>query len=114
MRFFRISRKPLAVILAWFFWWVPIGLHRIVMRQKYWWVHTVLFVTATSASTKFFYNSYNIKIGRHFMDTGVVPPLGTYANTWLLVFGAIWFLFVFYDQLAVFFWPSPDRSADHE
>ncbi len=114
MSFYRIGRKPLAIVLAWLFWWIPLGLHRIVMRQKYWWVHTLLFVTTTAASFKFYHSAYNLKLGRHYMETGIAPPLGTYANTWLLVFGLIWFLVVVYDQLAVLFWPSPDRSVDHD
>lgn len=109
-----MKRKLTAVILAWLFWWIPLGLHRLVMRQKYWWVHTLLFVTATSASFKFFHGAYNIKLGRGYMETGIAPPLGTYANTWLLVFAALWMLVIFYDLIAVFFFRLPDGRINHE
>lgn len=114
MSFYRIGRKPLAIVLAWLFWWIPIGLHRLVMRQKYWWVHTLLAVTASAASFRFYHHAYNLKLGRGYMETGIVPPLGTYANTWLLVFAALWLIVVLYDLIAVFFFRLPDGRLNHE
>lgn len=50
----NFSYKAVAVILAWFFWWVPLGLHRLWMRQKYWWLHPIFFLSAAIASNAFF------------------------------------------------------------
>lgn len=111
---FRIGRKPLAVILAWFFWWVPLGLHRLVMRQKYWWAHTVCWALTTYASTRFLFDQQNIRIAQQYAESGLVPPIGQYANTWLLPFAALWMIVVLYDLIAVFFFRLPNVRTSHE
>lgn len=109
-----MKRKLIAITLAWLFWWIPIGLHRLVMRQKYWWAHTICWAVTTYASTRFLFDPQNIQMAMHYRDAGIVPPVGQYVNTWLLVFAALWMVVVLYDLIAVFFFRLPDGSIRHE
>lgn len=107
----NMIRKPLAVVLAWLLWWIPLGLHRIVMRQKYWWVHTVFGVLTSAASYRFMHDPRNLDLGLRYIETGIQPSLSQYAHVWLLLVGVPWFLVVIYDQLSVFWWRLPDQSG---
>jgi TM2 domain-containing membrane protein YozV len=115
-------RRIIAVILAWFFFWIPVGLHRLWMRQKYWWVHTILFVSSTVASTIFLHlQGINALAFRQIYEkTGRAPHFYDYSHTWLLLFNVAWMAFVLYDCVKVFSWtvepdylyPSDPRSHE--
>ena len=114
-RFNKFSHKAFAVVLAWFFWWIPLGLHRLWMRQKFWWLHPAFFVAAAVASNAFFRAPENIDVvARIYAATGSFPRLGDYSNLWLLVFTAGWILLVVYDALKVFSWPVPGTVKEGE
>lgn len=104
-----LGHKTVAVILAWCFWWVPIGAHRLWMRQKFWWLHTLCFLAATVASNIFFFHTpANMALGRSYAAHGVAPHLGDYTHAWLLGFTAVWLALIMYDCAKVFSWTVPD------
>lgn len=114
-QFQNLSHKAFAVILAWFFWWIPLGLHRLWMRQKFWWLHPIFFLSAALASNAFFRSPENIDVvTRIYAATGAFPRLGDYSNLWLLGFTAGWIVLVVYDALKVFSWPVPGTVKEGE
>ncbi len=107
-RFNKFSHKAFAVILAWFFWWMPFGLHRLWLRQKFWWLHSLFFLLATISSNLFFRSPENIDVvKRIYGATGAFPHLRDYSNIWLLGFTAAWIALVVYDAVKVFSWTVP-------
>ncbi|HUX62236.1 hypothetical protein [Sulfuricella sp.] len=111
----NFSYKAVAVILAWFFWWVPLGLHRLWMRQKYWWLHPIFFLSAAIASNAFFRSPENIDVvTRIYAATGYFPHLRDYSHLWLLCFTAGWIALIIYDALKVFSWPVPGAAKEEE
>jgi len=114
-QFQNLSHKVFAVVLAWFFWWIPLGLHRLWMRQPYWWLHTLLFLLVTIASNIFFRSPENIEIARHlYTTTHRSPHLFDYSHTWLFGFAAAWIVLIAYDAVKVFSWPVPSASKESE
>lgn len=107
-RFNKFSHKAFAVVLAWFFWWIPLGLHRLWMRQKFWWLHTLVFLLTTVTSNIFFRSPENVGVVTSiYATTGAYPHLSDYSNVWLLSFGVLWLALIAYDALKVFSWPVP-------
>lgn len=101
----ELTYKAVAIILAWFAWLVPLGLHRVMMRRRYAWLHPVAFLFATLASNKFFfYTPANSELGRIFAEQGSTPHFSDFSNVWLLSFTLAWFVLVVYDAVEVFSW----------
>lgn len=114
-QFQNLSHKAFAVILAWFFWWIPLGLHRLWMRQKFWWLHPIFFLSAALASNAFFRSPENIDVvTRIYAATGAFPHLSDYSHLWLLGFTAGWIVLIVYDAVQVFSWPIPGATKDGE
>lgn len=108
MRFPNIGYKTLAVILAWSAWIIPLGLHRVMMRRRYAWLHPVAFLFATLASNKFFFHTpENSALGQIFAEQSSTPHFADFSNIWLLSFIVIWMLLVVYDAIMIFSWPWP-------
>lgn len=103
--------KTIAVILAWFAWLVPLGLHRVMMRRRYAWLHPVAFLFATMASNSFIYRPENLELGRIFAQEGVVAHVGQFAHVWLLSFTFAWMALVVYDAIMIFSWPVNNPQA---
>lgn len=102
----ELTYKTVAIIFAWFAWLIPLGLHRIMMRRRYAWLHPVAFLLATLVSNKFFfYTPANSELGRIFAEQGITPHFSDFSNVWLLSFTSAWFLLVVYDAIMVFSWP---------
>lgn len=101
----EFAYKTVAIILAWFAWLAPLGLHRVMMRQRYAWLHPVAFLSATLASNKFFFHTpENAELGRIFAEQGIAPHFGQFAHIWMLSFTIVWMLLVIYDAIMVFSW----------
>jgi hypothetical protein len=116
-RLSSFSNKVMAVILAWFAWLVPFGLHRVMMRRRYAWLHPVAFLSATLANTKFFfYTTENAELARLYIEQGVASPhIGQYSHVWLLSFTIAWMGLVIYDAIAIFSWSASNTQvADHD
>lgn len=100
-----IIYKSIAILLAWFAWLVPLGLHRVMMRRRYAWLHPVAFLSATLASNQFFFHApENAAVGRTFVEQGIAPHFGQFAHVWLLGFTIAWMLIVIYDAIMIFSW----------
>ena len=109
----QFAYKSVAVLLAWFAWLVPLGLHRVMMRRRYAWLHPVAFLFATLASNKFFfYTPANSELGRIFAEQGSTPHFSDFSHVWLLSFTFAWMLLVVYDAIMVFSWSvNPDDEV---
>lgn len=113
-RFHRLARKAIGVALAYSGIGAVLGLHRLWMRQKWWWVHPLAFAAYLLASNRFFVlnGPYFAEAARHYP-----PHLGGYAHAWLLLVAAGWMLFVLHDWVMVWFWPAPaklEQGSHHE
>ncbi len=85
------------------------------MRQKFWWLHPIFFVSAAIASSSFFSSPENIDIvTRIYAATGVFPHLRDYSHLWLLGFTAGWIVLIVYDAMQVFSWPVPGAVKEGE
>lgn len=103
------GHKAVAVVLATCFWWIPFGLHRLWMRQPYWWLHTVLFGLSALMTNRWFVLNAPVFV-RVYEETGrVLPHLAEFTNYWLLVPNVAWFVFIIADCLLVWFWPVPSK-----
>lgn len=110
-----IIYKSIAILLAWFAWLVPLGLHRVMMRRRYAWLHPVAFLSATLASNQFFFRTpENAEVGRLFVEQGIAPHFGQFAHVWLLCFTIAWMLIVIYDAIMIFSWSVNDSYEPHK
>jgi hypothetical protein len=102
--------KTIAVLLAWF---VPVGLHRLIMRRHYAWLQPLALLLATSASIQFFfYTPENAELARNFIEQGGVPHIGQYTHVWLLGFTAAWMALAIYDAIMIFSWTVNNPQAE--
>jgi len=107
-RLSSFSYKAIAVIVAWFAWLIPLGLHRVMMRRCYAWLHPLAFLCATLASNEFFQ-----ELGGIVAAQDAVPRID-FSHAWLLSFSVAWFLLVVYDAIAVFSWSvKPEEVVAH-
>jgi len=114
-RLSSFSYKVMAVILAWFAWLVPLGLHRVMMRRRYAWLHPVAYLSAMLANAIFFYITRNAELVRISVAQGVVPHIGQYTQVWLLSFTAAWAVLVIYDAIMIFSWSvNEPQVSDHD
>lgn len=106
-----IIYKTIAILLAWFAWLVPLGLHRIMMRRRYAWLHPLAFVGATLASNVFIYIPENLALGNILTPLGLRTLFDHLSHVWLLSFTFAWMVLVVYDAIAIFSWSV---KADHD
>ncbi len=104
---YRVAGAAIAIFL----WWVPLGLHRIWMRQKFWWLHPLAFAFATLAGNHFFSLPKNIELVENaYQQTGQYPRLGQYEGKWLLIFTLVWLALVIHDIWKIWTWPVPLKT----
>lgn len=108
-RFNSFSHRSFAVLLAWVFWWIPLGLHRLWMQQRFWWLHTLCCLVATVSSVIFFRFPENLYAVKNFLvATGTSTPPHSYTDIFLLSFTAgLWIALIIHDGVMVFLWPVP-------
>jgi len=104
------SHKAVAIALATFFWWIPLGLHRLWMRQPYWWLHTVLFCLSALMTNRWYIINGPVFMRVHEETGRLLPHLGEFSHYWLLVPNVAWMGLVLVDWLMVWFWPVPLKS----
>lgn len=110
-QFHKFSHRIFAVILVLAFWWVPIGLHRIWMRQQYWWLYTLGFGVAIAANQVIFGSAANQNLAMGAYIWGVIPPLTSYQHYWVLGVVVPWVALWIYDCIAVWFWRVPGDAG---
>jgi hypothetical protein len=114
----EFTYKTVAIIFAWFAWLIPLGLHRIMMRRRYAWLHPIAFLMATLASNQFFNAPENVELGRMFIEQGIASHFGQFSHNWLVSFTVAWMLLVIYDAIMIFSWsvnnPHVLQVADHD
>lgn len=109
-RFHKLSHKAFGVLLAFSMVGTVLGLHRLWMRQKWWWVHPLVFVAYVVAGTQFL--ALNADSARQHMEkTHSFLHLGDYSHLCLLLFGLGWIAFVLYDCIMVWTWPVPAQPS---
>lgn len=104
------GHKAVAIVLANCFWWIPLGLHRLWMRQPYWWLHTVLFCFSAVLSSRWYILNGPVFL-RVYEETGrLLPHLGEFSHYWLLVPNMAWMALVITDWIMVWIWASPLKA----
>lgn len=112
-RFHKSSHKAFGVLLAFSIVGTVMGLHRLWMRQKWWWIHPLVFVAYVVAGTQFL--ALNADFARQYMaKTHGFLHLGDYSHLWLLLFGFGWIAFIFYDCIMVWTWPVLEQPSPEE
>ena len=105
-RFHKLSHKVFGVLLAYSLIGTVFGLHRLWMRQKYWYLHPLAFVVYMAASNRFI--ALNADSARQIMaKTNNYPHFFDYSSLWLLLVGLGWIVFIIYDCVMVWSWPVP-------
>ena len=105
-RFHRFSHKVFGVLLAYSMVGTVLGLHRLWMRQKYWWACPLAFLVYVSVGNKFLeLNAEHIQNISEVANR--LPHLSEMSHTWLLIIAFGWILFVLYDLNMVWTWPVP-------
>lgn len=108
-RFHKLSHKAFGVLLAFSIVGTVLGLHRLWMRQKWWWIHPLVFVAYVIASNEFV--ALNAEPARQYMEkTNSYPHIGDYSHLWLLLVGLGWIVFVLYDCCMVWSWSMPAQT----
>lgn len=106
-----------AVILAAVSWLIPLGLHRVMMRQKFWWMHPIAFLIATVACILFYFGTpANAEFARVCVERGTTMAFGDFVRgwdrSWLLIGVGAWMLLVMHDAVMVFFWSLPNKQVE--